>query len=199
MDTSISVGIGTLFGGAVLAILSGSAWVVLVQRQRRRNLASALVGEIAAVLRSIELRDLLATLDHPDSSEAPQSCPIAGVVPDHFVVYEQNASKLDRFAAPLPRKIAYFFDRLAGLGHEFDALSRRSSSASLDHQQQKRLLCDDLREVLSLGDDILITLRPTISTHRSRARQLNVPTTKRVTLDDVIRRLWQAGVRRRST
>ena len=96
----------------------------------RRGLASALIGEIAAVIDSMEGFEELKLEDMEFGAEEHLDELAAFTLPK-FSVYESNADGLDFFDAAIQRKIAYFFTRAGGLaGHSMRSHRRKISRRS---------------------------------------------------------------------
>ncbi|ACA18366.1 hypothetical protein M446_4002 [Methylobacterium sp. 4-46] len=153
----------------VLGVSLAYAWR-RERRHRQRNLASALVGEIVAVLRAIETHDVLARLEHVAATVPRVAVPTLPPIP--AAVYQAYAGCLDRLEAPLPRKISYFYTRLQMLQGDLAALSLRQvqdfpavSGASFAAE-----LARDLRDTLAVGDEILKDLRPLLVRRRLHIR-----------------------------
>ncbi len=133
-------------------------------RRARRSLASAFVGEIAAILRAIErnpvLQDDAAGLVAGASSE---EC--VAELP-HVVVYEANAGHLDHFNAPLPREITYFYTRVSALAERLHALAAPAELSSQTRADYVRLAKTDAGRAEELGNELLHHLRPLVSHHQ---------------------------------
>ncbi|ACL60466.1 conserved hypothetical protein [Methylobacterium nodulans ORS 2060] len=167
---------------AVLVLLGlsvANAWRSL-RRRRQRNLASALVGEIVAVLRAIETHDVLARLDHVAAAFASTAGPTLPRIP--ATVYRAYAGRLDRLDAPLPRKITYFYTRLQMLQGDLATLNLRQiqDRPAVSAAGFALELARDLRDTLAVGDEILRDLRPLLARRRLhvRLRRTMVSTTR---------------------
>lgn len=171
MSLAVAVGLGALT--VVFVVLGTAAW--RHRRHSRRALASALTGEIAATLETIEAQDVRAALDHacanPDVKIA-----LPEIALPRFVVYESNAGRLDRLDAPLQRQVVQLFDRLAMLPHESAKLSvmlnhtEAGQAAYLRHLRIHHLR-ESLDLTLNMADEVLLSLRPIMSPH-NRAKNL---------------------------
>jgi hypothetical protein len=133
-------------------------------RRARRNLASAFVGEVAAVLRAIERNPLLheggeALVDE----EAAEDC--VAELP-HVVVYEANAGHLDLFNAPLPRELTYFYTRVSALAERLHALAAPHELSEEIRGEYVHLAQADAHRAMELGDELLRHLRPLVSHHQ---------------------------------
>lgn len=129
----------------------------------RRGLASALIGEITAVLDGIEgfeevrkLEDLAIGagehLDELDAFTLPK-----------FSIYESNADRLNLFDAAIQRQIAYFFTSAGSLaGHLHALASTKKESAELC-QQHAIAAQKEINGLTELGDDLLRDLRKLVS------------------------------------
>jgi hypothetical protein len=127
--------------------------MLLLGRSRsRRGLASALIGEIAAVIDSMEHFEEVRRLEENLAELGAFTLP-------KFSVYESNANRLDLFDASLQRQIAYFFTCAGSLAAHLHALaSTRKKSAELSklHAIDAQKEINGLSE---LGDDLLRDLR----------------------------------------
>src|SRR3974377_982451 len=95
------------------------ATMLLLGRARsRRGLASALIGEIAAVIDSMERFEEVRRLEEMRTGAEENLGQLDAFILPRFSVYESNASRLDLFDAPLQRQIVYFFTCAGSLtGH----------------------------------------------------------------------------------
>jgi hypothetical protein len=97
-------------------MVSLSNWSLhsLTHRREIRNLASAFVGEIAAILHLIETHDLVSILEKAlDASDSGVALPTLMLPP--FTIYTVDAARLDDLPFPAPRKIAYFYAQIASI------------------------------------------------------------------------------------
>ncbi len=149
-------------GGLILACLWGLH--VRAGRHERRGLASAFVGEIVAILRAIEMHDIVPALQRTAHGEAGSDLPVLNLPPP--TVYDSMADRLDRLDPPLPRQVAFFYTRLLTLLRDLEALGNAPSGVvPLDETQ--RLLAE-LRDTLDLGDDILRGFQRLLNRRRLR-------------------------------
>jgi hypothetical protein len=129
----------------------------------RRGLASALIGEIAAVIDSIEGFEEVRKLEDMEFGAEEHLDELVAFTLPKFSVYESNADRLDFFDAAIQRKIAYFFTRAGGLaGHLHALASTKNESKELCKQHA----IDAQREINSLSelaDDLLRDLRKLVS------------------------------------
>jgi hypothetical protein len=161
MIQALIIGSSIVAGGAFAALI-WVAWTGAVRRAERRSLASALTGEIVAVLQTIELENSDQAIVPP--GDFAETCPPHLGLP-RFTIYEANAGKLNCFAAPLPRKIAYFFDRMGALAQECGSAATTPLPDNADRARHLREMQGDLKATLDLADEILLDLRPLISPH----------------------------------
>jgi hypothetical protein len=134
--------------------------MLLLGRSRsRRGLASALIGEIAAVIDSMEHFEEVRRLEEMKTGAEENLAELGAFTLPKFSVYESNANRLDLFDASLQRQIAYFFTCAGSLTAHLHALaSTRKKSAELS----KLHAIDAQREInglSELGDDLLRDLR----------------------------------------
>jgi hypothetical protein len=133
-------------------------------RGARRNLASALVGEIAAVMRAIE--------DNPVFEEAgavagsdPCAETDASALP-RTLIYEANAGHIGLFNAPLPREVAHFYTRVATLSGYLRALSKAPETSNGKWMETLHAAASEAACVMELGDELLHDLKPFVSAKR---------------------------------
>ena len=141
-----------------MASLSNWSLHGLIHRREIRSIASAFVGEIAALLHLIETHDVVSMLEKAlDVSDRAAALPTLTLPP--FTIYTADAAKLDELPLPTPRKIAYFYahiasirDDLARLATEPDpGLEPSGSGASSPNSMTHSLLGDEiLRELRQL-------------------------------------------------
>ncbi len=133
-------------------------------RRARRNLASAFVGEIAAILRAIERNPLL----HEGGEALVGGGAAADCVAEmpHVVVYEANAVHLDVFNAPLPRELTYFYTRVSALTERLHALAAPSGLSDATRAEYVQLAQIDAHRAMELGDELLRHLRLLVSHHQ---------------------------------
>jgi hypothetical protein len=147
-------------------MVSLSNWSLhsLTHRREIRNLASAFVGEIAAILHLIETHDVVSmlekALDTPD-----RAAPLPNLTLPPFTIYTVDAARLGDLPFPAPRKIAYFYAQIASIQ---DDLARLVAEPIPERPAGDRLgrirgLLTELNDALALGDDILRELRPLLS------------------------------------
>jgi hypothetical protein len=153
MILSLLIAVGVFAGGVLLSLLG---WVLRASsnRKRRRTLASALVGEIAGILRIIETNELEFHLREGSEKRqtkiarsTPPMCPIP-----RSAIFEANACELGLFRPELSRKLSQFHTLLAGVSANTALLPR-------DPDRAKATLVQ-LQEALLLADDILRNLKP---------------------------------------
>ncbi|WP_406856136.1 hypothetical protein ABEG18_00460 [Alsobacter sp. KACC 23698] len=142
--------------GAAIALLSALAVTKFQLRRHRTALASALVGEIAAIVREIECRDVVEQLRRAtDHLQVSLTC----LPPRPYPVFEAEAGRLDRLAAPLPRKIAFFYTRMGALAEDV----RSFADGELRGTEYLQPLLRELEATMSLSDEVLRDLREVAS------------------------------------
>ena len=122
-------------------MVSLSNWSLHNLRHRReiRSLASAFVGEIAAILHLIETHDVVSMLETAlDASNNAVALPNLTLPP--FTIYTADAARLSELPLPAPRKIAYFYaprtklatvrSALRAFADKAPSYARRSTHAS---------------------------------------------------------------------
>ncbi len=129
----------------------------------RRGLASALIGEIAALIDSMERFEEVRKLEDMEIGAEENLDELGAFTLPRFSVYASNADRLDLFDAALQRQIAYFFTCAGSLaGHLHALASTKEESMELC----KRHAIDAQKEInglSELGDDLLRDLRKLVS------------------------------------
>jgi len=140
----------------------------LTHRREIRNLASAFVGEIAAILHLIETHDVVSMLEKAlDASDRVAAVPNLTLPP--FTIYTVDAARLDELPFPAPRKIAYFYAQIASIADDLARLAAEPVREGAAGGRLARIRCvlAELNDALALGDDILRDLRPLLSPKHS--------------------------------
>jgi hypothetical protein len=138
--------------------------MLLFGRSRsRRGLASALIGEIAAIMDDMEGFEEVRKLEDMEIGADEHLDELSVFTLPKFSVYESNANRLDLFDAAIQRQIVYFFTRAGSLaGHLHAFAPTRNESKELCKQRaidaQK-----EINRLLELGDDLLRDLRKLVS------------------------------------
>jgi hypothetical protein len=166
MTTAAVVSIDALLGGLLLTLVLGVRQS-FVYRRERRNLASAFIGEIVAVVHAMESDTVVREI------EAGLAIGLENrnhhLTLPHPLIYESSAAKLNHFNAPIPRKIAHFFDGLPTVVMEIgDIASEGSTEAGLYHARQLR---SNLKDLFAEADDLLLELDAVVAPH-SKARHI---------------------------
>ena len=143
-------------------MVSLSNWSLhgLTHRREIRNLASAFVGEIAAILHLIETHDVVSMLEQ--ALDAPDRTALPSLALPPFTIYTVDAGRLDELPFPAPRKIAYFYAQIASIQDDLARLAAESIPAG-DRLARIQGVLTELNDALALGDDILRELRPLLS------------------------------------
>lgn len=148
---------------AVLLLVITSLW--WVERERRlaaSHLAEALIGEISAVLESIETQRLIDLLEKTKDDRSTIDALHSFALP-RFIAFEANAARLDRLPGSIERTVINLFDR-------WSALKAEVNGAIGPAGDPKRVL-GEINESLKLADEVLLALRP-IANSRSQAHHL---------------------------
>jgi hypothetical protein len=150
-------------------MVSLSNWSLhnLTHRREIRSIASAFVGEIAAILHLIETHDVVSMLETAlDASDGTVSLPNLTLPP--FTIYTAEAAKLDELPLPVPRMIAYFYAQIASIEDDLARLAAEpvaggaGGSAGIRTARIRHVLAE-LNDALALGDHILRELRQLLS------------------------------------
>src|ERR1700687_3900236 len=99
------------------------------RRRSRRGLASALIGEIAAVIDGMEGFEEVRKLEDMDIGAEQHLDELGAFTLPKFSVYESNADRLDLFEAATQRQVAYFFTRAGSLAGHLHALAATNKKA----------------------------------------------------------------------
>jgi hypothetical protein len=147
-------------------MLSLSNWSLhnLTHRREIRSIASAFVGEIAAILHLIETHDVVSMVERAlDASDSTVSLRNLTLPP--FTIYTAEAAKLDELPSPVPRMIAYFYAQIASIQDDLARLAaeRVSGGSAGSRTERIRRVLAELNDALALGDDILRELRQLLS------------------------------------
>ena len=138
--------------------------MLLFGRNRsRRGLASALIGEIAAVIDGMERFEEVRKLEDMEAGAEENLGDLGAFTMPRFSVYESNADRLDLFDASVQRQIAYFFTSagsLAGHLHVLAATKKESTESCKQHAIDAQKEINGLSE---LGIDLLRDLRKVVS------------------------------------
>ena len=129
----------------------------------RRGLASALIGEIAAVIDSMEGFEEVRKLEDMEFGAKEHLDELAAFTLPKFTVYESNADRLDFFDAALQRKIAYFFTRAGGLAGHLHALASTKNESKELCKQHAIDAQKEINSLSELADDLLRDLRKLVS------------------------------------
>jgi len=129
----------------------------------RRGLASALIGEIVAVIDGMEGFEEVRKLEAMETGADEHLYELSAFTLPRFSVYESNANRLDVFDAAVQRQVAYFFTRagsLAGHLHAIASTRNESKEACRQHAIDAQ---NEISSLSQLGDDLLRDLRKLVS------------------------------------
>jgi hypothetical protein len=138
--------------------------VLRMASRQQRSLAAAFVGEIAAILRSMDEHQ--ASQNPNDQEQGPGQ---ANGLRAHrgipalprFTIYEANAQKIANFDGKTARELAYFYTCAAILSERLRSLPLQIEPG--DRKRCIQLVNSDTECVLDAGDQILRRLRPLVS------------------------------------
>lgn len=156
----VSIGLfsAIALAGGLVALCAWFIWAT-ERRRARRSLASALIGEIAAAMREIEVSNIETTVEVPNGQAGNDLVPI--VAEAHFPAWKANAANIVWFPSPIPRKVAYACERLEALTTDLCAL--RNSEASDQRTDKARQFASEMESVLRDCTDALRDLRPYVT------------------------------------
>ena len=138
--------------------------MLLFGRSRsRRGLASALIGEIAAVIDSMERFEEVRKLEGMAIGAEENLDELGAFTLPAFSVYESNADRLDLFDASVQRQIAYFFTSAGSLAGHLHALASTKKEAKELCKQHAIDAQKEISGLSELGDDLLRDLRKLVS------------------------------------
>ncbi len=138
--------------------------MLLFGRSRsRRGLASALIGEIAAVIESMERFEEVRKLEGMAIGAEENLDELGAFTLPAFSVYESNADRLDLFDASVQRQIAYFFTSAGSLAGHLHALASTKKEAKELCKQHAIDAQKEINGLSELGDDLLRDLRKLVS------------------------------------
>lgn len=129
----------------------------------RRGLASALIGEIAAVMDGMEGFEEIRKLEDMEIGAEEHLDQLGVFTLPKFSVYEANADRLDLFDAATQRQIAYFFTRAGSLAGHLHALASTDKEATALCKQHALDAQREINGLLELGDDLLRDLRKLVA------------------------------------
>jgi hypothetical protein len=129
----------------------------------RRGLASALIGEIAAIMDGMEGFEEIRKLEDMESGADEHLDELGAFTLPRFSVYESNADRLDLFDAAIQRQITYFFTRAGGLAGHLHALASTKNESRDSCKQHAIEAQKEINGLSELGDDLLRDLRKLVS------------------------------------
>ena len=138
--------------------------MLLFGRSRsRRGLASALIGEVAAVIDSIERFEEVRKLEDMEIGAEENLHELGAFTLPRFSVYESNADRLDLFDTAVQRQIAYFFTSAGSLAGHLHALASTKMESMELCKQHAIDAQKEINGLLELSDDLLRDLRKLVS------------------------------------
>jgi hypothetical protein len=141
--------------------------MLLFGRSRsRRGLASALIGEIAAVIDGMEGFEEVRKLEDMEMGAEEHLDELGAFTLPKFSVYETNAGRLDVFDASIQRQIVYFFTRAGSLTGHLHALASTKKDSTVLCKLHAIDAQKEINGLSELGDDLLRDLRKLVSKKR---------------------------------
>ncbi|MGC2318749.1 MAG: hypothetical protein WA615_20015 [Bradyrhizobium sp.] len=138
--------------------------MLLFGRSRsRRGLASALIGEIAAVIDGMERFEEVRKLEDMELGAEENLDELCAFALPRFSVYESNAGRLDLFDAAVQQRIAYFFTSAGSLAGHLHALASTKKEATELCKQHAIDAQKEINSLSELGNDLLHDLRKLVS------------------------------------
>ena len=137
--------------------------LLLGRARSRRGLASALIGEIAAVIDSMERFEEVRKLEEMQTGAEENLGELGAFTLPRFSVYESNVNRLDLFDASLQRQIAYFFTCAGSLAGHLHALASTRKEAIELRKMHASDAQKEINGLAELGDDLLRDLRKLVS------------------------------------
>ena len=141
--------------------------LVFGRTRSRRGLASALIGEIAAVIDGMEGFEEVRKLEALETGAEQHLDELGAFTLPKFSVYESNAGRLDLFDAPVQRQIVYFFTRAGSLAGHLHALASARNESKESCRQHAIDAQKEINGLSELGDDLLRDLRRLVSKKQS--------------------------------
>jgi hypothetical protein len=161
MQPILLSGVGVFLAGGVLFLLVFK-WFDSNRKQKIKNIASAFVGEIVAILHTIELHSIENKLKQA-AIRPTDILSLENFTFPRFLIYEAEVNRLDAFEAPLPRKITSFYTSLQSLQDDIRQLGYKTPSELPQEESLVQSLLMELQEDLNLADSILKDLRSILS------------------------------------
>jgi hypothetical protein len=138
--------------------------MLLFGRSRsRRGLASALIGEVAAVIEGIEGFEEVRKLEDMEVGAEEQLDELDAFALPKFLIYESNADRLDLFDATIQRRIAYFYTSAGSLAGHLHALAATKKEPAEFRKRHAINAQKEINRLLELSDDLLRDLRRLVS------------------------------------
>jgi hypothetical protein len=134
----------------------------------RRSLASALIGEIAAIIDGMEGFEEVRKLEDMEIGADDHLDDLAAFTLPKFAVYESNAGRLELFDPIIQRQLAYFFTRAGSLSGHLHALASSQHDSKERCRQHAIDAQREINDLSELGDGLLRDLRKLISRKQTR-------------------------------
>ena len=138
------------------------------RRRSRRGLASALIGEIAAIIDDMEGFEEVRKLEDMEIGADDHLGELSAFMLPKFAVYESNVDRLALFDAPIQRQIVYFFTRAGSLAGHLHALASSRNDSKERCRQNAIDAQREINDLSELGDDLLRDLRKLISKKQTK-------------------------------
>lgn len=138
--------------------------MLLFGRSRsRRGLASALIGEVAALIEGIEGFEEVRKLEDMEIGAEEHLDELDAFALPKFSIYESNADRLNLFDVAIQRQIAYFYTSAGSLAGHLHALASTKKESAEFCKQHAIDAQKEINKLSELGDDLLRDLRRLVS------------------------------------
>lgn len=170
MNSLPEVSFGTFLSSTALAGFGGFMIReifkrVLHKKEESRNISSAFVGEIGAILDIIKKRKIIKIVE--DAMERTRDgtveYPEFTVKDNYFNVYKASIPRLGLLSAPLPAKIATFYTYLMSIAEDFNYMASIDKEKLPEIPINKALaemaaMLELLKDAILMGENLIENL-----------------------------------------